>query len=656
LLIDGDRSSNTSREDAGDGVDEASSCFEEAMKRCDALRRSETYLDFFTRAAPRAPAGHAPSRSARLGSSYGASRNGANMALRLAEASSQRIIGCGACGCWLLRDQDVLHEEERAARLTLDDSDSTVCVRHPNTKAVDGEFVINAVKKQRAHEDWAYTVRNAGCSQCGLFLGVEVIRTCEPSTDFAPVPSVIQSRAELLLWLLFETSRKHASISAPLSGWLRTQQANGRRRDLLNDTATQASHQPRGAAQRALGGHSATGDHFGIRPGAPSGAEGISGGASSSATAPRRPLGSLSGAPRHNRQDMEHDPESGAHITSGVGPGRQSCQGSLRHRILRRCSHALGLCFRRVCRHRHVVQTSAGDAVSGTPMGRRTLDDDGGISDIDIAAPQQGPPAIGSLAHQRMSDLLSVAERRAFGEQDFEGGLSLRRRGLRRSDQASGGQASRSAPHENAIAGSETNTGFPRTTDAVRVGQFFLGTRYLRLLDASPNGLGRRGAMYPVTRILCAGAVCSNTLSYADMILDCNRRWSLGDGDPERAMFMNTLCDGSYTARNCREHRLAQGLFDMADIHCKSCGWQVGYAFVRDKSEEKRNVNQVGRFGLVCSRVRLDAGTEVYVPSGRFRHSDNVAPVRPAQGAPTRRMNIRTSRQPSPASTTLHTL
>lgn len=338
-------------------------------------------------------------------------------------------------------------------------------------------------------------------------------------------------------------------------------------------------------------------------------------------------------------------------MTYGVSRGQ-----GLRHRVLWRCRQALGLCFRRVCRHRHTVQTSAGDTVGGTPMGRRTLDDDGGISDIDIAAPQHGSPAIGSLAHQRMSDLLSVAERRAFGDQDFEGSLNLRRRGLRRSDPAGGGQASRSTPHDNGITSSDNGTGFPRTTDAVRVGQFFLGTRYLRLLDASPDGLGRRGAMYPVTRILCAGAVCSNTLSYADMILDCNRRWSLGDGDPERAMFMNTLCDGSYTARNCREHRLAQGLFDMADIHCKSCGWQVGYAFVRDKSEEKRNVNQVGRFGLVCSRVRLDAGTEVYVPSGRFRHSESVAPVRSSQGSSTRRVNTRISRQPSPTPTTLHTL
>merc|ERR1719265_3045239 len=90
---------------------------------------------------------------------------------------------------------------------------------------------------------------------------------------------------------------------------------------------------------------------------------------------------------------------------------------------------------------------------------------------------------------------------------------------------------------------------------------------------------------------------------------------------------MNSLCEGSYVARNCHEHRLAQGLFDMADVHCKICMSQVGYAFVRDKSEEKRNVNQVGRFGLVCSRVRLEAGTEVYIDAVR-----NKPPYRSASG------------------------
>ena len=39
---------------------------------------------------------------------------------------------------------------------------------------------------------------------------------------------------------------------------------------------------------------------------------------------------------------------------------------------------------------------------------------------------------------------------------------------------------------------------------------------------------------------------------------------------------------------------------EMADVHCK-CGKQVGYKFCGDKTTTKRNLNQVGRYGLVSS-------------------------------------------------------
>ena len=38
--------------------------------------------------------------------------------------------------------------KDNAVRLTLDDSDNTICVRQANTRGIDEEFVINAVKKQ----------------------------------------------------------------------------------------------------------------------------------------------------------------------------------------------------------------------------------------------------------------------------------------------------------------------------------------------------------------------------------------------------------------------------------------------------------------------------------------------------------------------------
>jgi hypothetical protein len=42
----------------------------------------------------------------------------------------------------------------------------------------------------------------------------------------------------------------------------------------------------------------------------------------------------------------------------------------------------------------------------------------------------------------------------------------------------------------------------------------------------------------------------------------------------------------------------------MADVHCR-CGKPVGYAFCGDKTPDRRNLHQVGRFGLVASRFRV---------------------------------------------------
>ena len=132
----------------------------------------------------------------------------------------------------------------------------------------------------------------------------------------------------------------------------------------------------------------------------------------------------------------------------------------------------------------------------------------------------------------------------------------------------------------------------------------------------------------PVVPLLCVG--CGSTLSYTDQIMCTKRRWGFGDGAPENACFMNSLVKGAFVvgdscgARNSNlrvtapptyptpltascflsrrryEEHLAQGLMEMADVHCK-CGKQVGYKFCGDKTTTKRNLNQVGRYGLVSS-------------------------------------------------------
>jgi len=573
---------------AGTPPDVTPCCFEEAMRRCDMLRRSTAYRDLLSPgASPRPPRSGGRWRPLRPASPSGdlravreedappvSRRRRANTALQLAEPTVHRIVACGACGHWLFRDLDVLREEERAAQLTLDDSDRTVCARRANTQPSEEGFVINAVKKQRADEDWAYLARNALCGRCGIFLGVEIVRTCEPSADFVPVPTSNQSRAELLLWLLFETSRKHASISPPRPGWLRSQQTVG--------AATDRGAIPFAGAQRRGGTVGAA--HMDTSQSA------------AAATAPQAVAATTEVTPWAVGQ--QH----------GTPP-----QGRF-HRTLRRCCGMTGLCTRRACRHRagsgtDSTASSGANIASGSSGARHPASE---VSD--------GSPGDAISARTPADDMLISAH------SDLE--MGLRSRTSRRGGQQNTGtpivpqlNVGQPGSAETQASGGSSGIGVGsrtlRTGDAVQVGQYYFGTRYIRLLDASPLGLGRRGSAHPVTPIICASTSCNCILSYSDMILDCNRRWSLGDGIPERAIFMNALCDGSFFMRNQREHRLAQGVFDMSDIHCKGCGLQVGYAFIRDKSEEERNINQVGRYGLVSSRIGLKTGVEVYVAAGR---------------------------------------
>lgn len=99
---------------------------------------------------------------------------------------------------------------------------------------------------------------------------------------------------------------------------------------------------------------------------------------------------------------------------------------------------------------------------------------------------------------------------------------------------------------------------------------------------------------------------CNLTLTYTDQLLCTLRRWGLGGGLPEPACYVNSVALCNVDVRQPYEEYLAQGLMEMADVYCK-CGMQVGYKFCADKTPTGRNQNQVGRFGLVCSRFTLAA-------------------------------------------------
>ena len=129
------------------------------------------------------------------------------------------------------------------------------------------------------------------------------------------------------------------------------------------------------------------------------------------------------------------------------------------------------------------------------------------------------------------------------------------------------------------------------------VEQIFLGVRYLRLVDARRNR-----PCSELVPMLCRG--CERPLSYTDQLLCTRRRWGFGRGPPEPACFVNSLILENVEVRGRYEEMLAQGLMDMSDVYCK-CGKQVGYMFRADKTPNRRNLNQVGRMGLVCSAFHV---------------------------------------------------
>jgi hypothetical protein len=185
---------------------------------------------------------------------------------------------------------------------------------------------------------------------------------------------------------------------------------------------------------------------------------------------------------------------------------------------------------------------------------------------------------------------------------------------LTRSRGASAAAAEQAAAAAREAARAHSQQHAPEPGTKYGVGQLFLGIRYLRLVDARSMR-----PVLPLVPLLCRA--CDRTLSYTDQLLCTKRRWGFGAGPPENACFTNSLVRSQFEVRGEYEEHLAQGLMDMADVYCK-CGKQVGYKFCHDKTPNGRNLNQVGRFGLVTSCVRRG--------SYQLTHVDPYNPPPPA--------------------------
>ena len=82
-----------------------------------------------------------PDASAIVGSHRARKRSvtpGAHVGFQLAQRGTRLVYGCGACGAWLVRAQDVLSDTEHAARVSLDDSRHTICTASADVYEAEG--------------------------------------------------------------------------------------------------------------------------------------------------------------------------------------------------------------------------------------------------------------------------------------------------------------------------------------------------------------------------------------------------------------------------------------------------------------------------------------------------------------------------------------
>lgn len=112
----------------------------------------------------------------------------------------------------------------------------------------------------------------------------------------------------------------------------------------------------------------------------------------------------------------------------------------------------------------------------------------------------------------------------------------------------------------------------------------------------------------PVESCVCSGArssngnkQCGNALFSNNLVINTDHCWDSGDGI-EEAYYVSTLREGSYELRNIRVETLAQGLMEVADVHCSKCSGCVGWKFCKDFSPFL-NECQVERYGIVFSSV-----------------------------------------------------
>ncbi|CAI7776364.1 unnamed protein product [Closterium sp. NIES-53] len=99
-------------------------------------------------------------------------------------------------------------------------------------------------------------------------------------------------------------------------------------------------------------------------------------------------------------------------------------------------------------------------------------------------------------------------------------------------------------------------------------------------------------------------AQCLNVLFHSHQVLSARHCWDAGSGT-EVALYCNALHPGAFLLAPPRTEELAQGAMQVADVACARCHAPIGWKFcsLAGHGTDLRNLNQVGRFGIVLSSI-----------------------------------------------------
>ncbi|CAI5469662.1 unnamed protein product [Closterium sp. Yama58-4] len=146
---------------------------------------------------------------------------------------------------------------------------------------------------------------------------------------------------------------------------------------------------------------------------------------------------------------------------------------------------------------------------------------------------------------------------------------------------------------------------------AVAAGRGGQGRVHLYADGLSGEGDGRHAVLCSGRRGHVGGgsgaqgkAPCLNVLFHSHQVLSARHCWDAGSGT-EVAVYCNALHPGAFLLAPPRTEELAQGAMQIADVACARCRAPIGWKFcsLGGHGTDLRNLNQVGRFGIVLSSI-----------------------------------------------------